>query len=70
MSIRIGNHNKISNSIISENSSVDKNEPNKNFFQKHPILSGIFITVFAGFILMFSFWDKIKVFIEGLFCGK
>ena len=70
MSIKIGNNNKISNSIISENSTVDNNELKKNFFQKHQILSGILIAVVAGFILMLPFWDKIIVFIEELFSGK
>ena len=67
MSIKIGNHNKISNSIIAEESNVSKDPAGKRNSQQHPIIYGIIIAVVAGFILMFSFWDKIRLFIEGLF---
>ena len=66
MSIKIGNNNKIKNSIITEKTSVTGEGPNQNFTQKHPVIIGIFIAVIAGFILKFSFWEKIKSFIEGL----
>lgn len=66
MSIRIGNNNKIKDSIIAENNSVARESSKQNFVQKHPIIIGIFIAVVAGFILTFSFWEKIKIFLEGL----
>lgn len=70
MSIKIGNNNKISNSIISERSTIDNNDSKKNFFQRHQLLSGIIIAVVAGLILMLPFWDKIIVFLEGFFSSK
>ena len=70
MSIKIGNNNKISKSIISENTTIDNNDVKKNFFQRHQLLSGIFIAVVAGFILMLPFWNKLIVFIKGIFSGK
>ena len=34
---------------------------------KHPILTGVIGAVIAGAILMFSFWEKLVAFIEGVF---
>lgn len=67
MSINIGDNNKIKNSIIAENCSDEVKNDKKSFFQKHPIICGIIVAVIAGFILTFSFWEKIRVFFEGLF---
>lgn len=67
MSIKIGNNNKISKSTISENCTLQ--EEKKNFNDKHPILCGILISVIAGLILMFSFWEPILKFIESIFGG-
>ena len=67
MSITIGNQNWIKNSVVAENCSDGIIPKKKNFFQNHPFLIGILISVIAGFILMFSFWEKIRLFIEGLF---
>ena len=67
MSIKIGNHNKITNTIISDKSSISENSFERNLIQKHPIITGIFIAVVAGFILMFPFWNKIKLFIVNFF---
>ena len=67
MGIIIGNNNNIKQSIVAENCSDGIIPKNKNFLQKHPFASGILISVIAGFILMFSFWEKIRLFIEGLF---
>lgn len=66
MSINIGDNNKINNSVIAENCSDKVIVDKKNFFQKHPIICGIFITIIAGFILTFSFWEKIRLFFEDL----
>lgn len=67
MSVIIGDNNKINNTIISDKSYVEKNLKNKSFLQNHKILCGVVAAVIAGFILTFSFWDKIRIFIEGLF---
>ena len=68
MSVTIGNNNKIKNTIIADNcSNKEITDNQKSFLQKHPIICGIFIAVIAGFILTFSFWDKIRLFFEGLF---
>ncbi len=66
MSINIGNNNKIKDSIIAENTSITEDKLEQNSAHKHPIITGIFIAVVAGFILTFSFWDKIKTFVEEL----
>ena len=55
MSIRIGNNNNIRNSTIAENCSDEILPKKKSFFQRHPLVCGIFISVIAGFVLMFSF---------------
>ena len=67
MSINIGDNNKIKNSVIAENCSDKVITEKKSFFQKHPIICGVFIAIIAGFILTFSFWEKIRLFFEGLF---
>lgn len=66
MSIYLGNNNKINNSIISENSSPKITSQKHDFTQKHPFISGIIIAIIAGFILSFSFWEQIKIYIERL----
>lgn len=68
MGINIGNNNKINNSIISEESRM-KNEKKKNIFEKHPLIFSFLISLFAGFILLFSFWGKIVEWIENIFIG-
>ncbi len=67
MSITIGDNNNIKDSIIAENCPEKVISDKKNYFQKHPIVCGIFIAVISGFILTFSFWEKIRIFFEGLF---
>ncbi len=65
-SVKIGNGNMISDSTIA--SFVQETaSPKKTFWEKHPILTGVIGAVIAGAILMFSFWDKIVTFIEGVF---
>lgn len=60
MSIKIGNNNTINKSSIGHNNSDNK----KNFVTKHPLLSSLFISLLAGFIMLFSFWDKIISWLE------
>lgn len=69
MGIRIGNNNKIKNSVIAEKSTITEKKEKQNFFQKHPIISGVIVSVLAGVILMFSFWQDFIKFIEKLFGG-
>ena len=65
-SIKIGDGNKICDSTIA--SLIQKTaSPKKTFWEKHPILTGVIGAVIAGAILMFSFWEKIVTFIEGVF---
>ena len=65
-SVRIGDGNKICDSTIA---SVvqEAASSKKTFWEKHPILTGVIGAVIAGAILMFSFWEKIVAFIEGVF---
>lgn len=66
VTINVGNNNKFKNSPISINNS--EKLPNiKSFYEKHPWISGVLISLFAGIICMFSFWDKIIKLIETLF---
>lgn len=67
MGIKIGNNNKISNSTIADNVNGNPETPKKNWYEKHPIIGGIIISVVAGVILLFSFWSEIIKFIEGVF---
>lgn len=73
MSINIGDNNKMRNVSISENSKCEFAEgenkacERKNFAARYPVISGIFIAVVAGLILMLGFWDKLIALIEGLF---
>ena len=64
MGIKIGNDNKIKDSTIAENSVVVTTGQKKNWAERHPIVIGLIIALVSGFILSFSFWDKIKNFIE------
>lgn len=65
-SVQIGDGNKIKNSTIA--GSV-QNQPNDrhSFFESHPLLTGVLSAVVAGIILMFTFWNDIVKWIEGLF---
>ena len=64
--ITIGNNNKIQNSVIAESvSGIDKAKK-KTFFEKHPVICSLLISLAAGIILLFSFWQQLIRFIEGL----
>ena len=65
-SVKIGNCNKICDSTIAS-LVQEAASPKKTFWEKHPILTGVIGAVIAGAILMFSFWEKIVAFIEGVF---
>lgn len=68
MSVNIGDNNKIKNSNIAEKLEV-KEIPNvkKSFYEKHPVICSFLISLIAGIILLFSFWNKIISLIEGVF---
>lgn len=69
-SVRIGDHNKIKNSNIAGRmqSQPDNNtSAKKKFSEKHPILLSVIVGLATGFILLFSFWQDIVNWIEGLF---
>lgn len=66
MSIEIGNNNKIKNSIIAEKMSKNSEEKKKTFYDRHPAICGFIISLAAGIVLLFSFWEQIIGFIEGV----
>jgi len=71
VSIRIGDNNKIKNSSIGHQlgSSGEKNGTNKKrkFHERHPALFSLFISIVAGIILLFPFWETFIIWIESLF---
>ena len=69
MGINIGNNNKFKNVTIAEkmNGTTEHRAEKKAFAERHPILIGLFCSFVVGVLLLFSFWDKIIVFIENLF---
>ena len=65
MGIQIGDNNKINNSTISERIETNKEaERKQSFYEKHPIICGFLISLAAGVVLLFSFWEKIISFLE------
>lgn len=67
MGINIGDGNKIKNSNIAERIENVDIEKNKRFYEKHPWVAGVLISVIAGIILLFTFWGNIITWIEGWF---
>ena len=67
MGIKIGNNNKIKNSIIAENSKFEGIKQKTKFAEKHPLIIGIFVSVISGIILLFGFCEGIVEFIEKIF---
>lgn len=65
-SINIGDGNKIKGTTIG-GKHIDGSEKRKTFYENHPIIVGVLISVIAGVVLMFSFWEKVIEFIEGVF---
>lgn len=64
INISIGDNNKIKNSVIAGKVNTSNEDHKKNFYEKHPIVCSLLISLFAGFILLFSFWEQIVEFIE------
>lgn len=68
-SVTIGNGNNFKGSTIAgeiNNSSINAPEK-KAFFAEHPLLATIIGGAVVAFIMLFSFWEKIVTWIEGLF---
>lgn len=68
MAIKIGDKNKIKNSNIVDSVIItNKEDKEKKFTERHPILIGAIISFIIGIVLMFSFWGDIILKIEELF---
>ena len=65
-SVKIGDGAKITKSTIASRIDKQPSETKKSFVEKHPIIVNIIVAVVGGFLLMFSVWDKIVTWIEGL----
>ena len=66
-SIRIGSNTTISNSSIGQNV---KNRPPHlahTFYERHPALCSLLISILAGLILLFPFWAKLMQYIWEMF---
>lgn len=66
-SIKIGDGNVIEKSSFNSNNNQQQTNEHKNFSEKHPVITGIIVSVIGGIILMFSFWKTIVEWIERLF---
>lgn len=65
--ITIGNNNKIKNSTITGIKDTDRTNEKKGFYKKHPVLCSFLISLVAGIVLLFSFWDQVIFYIEKIF---
>lgn len=66
-SITIGENNKIKNSTIAGTINTSDTPTSKRFYERHPVVCSVLISLSVGIVLLFSFWDRIIAFIEGLF---
>lgn len=69
MGINIGDNNKFKNVTIAEKISyrTEQNNKKKTFAEQHPILIGLFCSFVVGLLFLFSFWNDVIAFVEGLF---
>ena len=68
MGIHIGDNNQISNSNFTSNTNKSQKQNNdKNFFERHPFILTVTSGILIAFIMLFNFWQEIVVFIEKLF---
>ena len=69
ISIKIGDNNRFEKSEINIGNMSLNEEDNsrKSFYDKHPIICGILISLFVGVLLMFKFWTTIVQAIETIF---
>ena len=63
MGIIIGDNNVINNSTINE----EKMQPTKkNWAERHPVIISALISFVVGFLLLFSFWEDLIMYLEGV----
>ncbi|MFG6116948.1 hypothetical protein ACGTN9_17490 [Halobacillus sp. MO56] len=62
MKISIGDKNKFKNSSIGHHFGPNKDK--KNYTDRHPVIISFVVSFLVGFILLFSFWDKVIIWIE------
>ena len=62
MSIHIGENNIIKNSIFNGDE-----RKKKKWVEKHPVFFSILCSFLVGVILLFSFWQDIVSWLEGIF---
>jgi hypothetical protein len=62
MSIKIGDNNIIKNSSFNNDETKKKKWP-----ERHPIIISVICSFVVGFMLLFSFWQDIVLWIEGIF---
>lgn len=67
MSIHIGNGNEIKNTTIAEKIEMSGSENKSTFYNRHPVICSILISLVVGFLLLFGFWKDIITFIEEMF---
>ena len=66
--VTVGNKNSLSNSFIASNSTIIMDQSSKkSFYERHPVVVGLLITLGGGLIMMFSFWGAIVDAVESLF---
>lgn len=68
-SVTIGSGNKLKNTTIASkiDNAPSPSDQGKSFAEKHPVLISVAVSLFTGFILLFSFWERIVNWIEGMF---
>lgn len=69
-SVHIGSGAKITRSIIGDirkTSGAETGGSPPSFYERHPIVCSLVISLSVGFVLLFSFWKNIVDAIEGLF---
>lgn len=70
MGIKIGDNNNIKNTNIAEkiqSCPPQSQNTKKSFYEKHPVICSLLISIISGVILLFSFWENIISLIEGWF---
>ena len=66
-SITIGDGNTFKGATIASKIINKPDIEKKTFYDKHPVICGFLISLIAGVVLLFSFWEPIIKFIEGVF---
>lgn len=67
MSIKIGDNNKLRNCNIIDNTTITKSKSPDKFNEKHPIITALLISILAGVIVLFRFWQDLINYIEHFF---